>query len=138
MTRSPDAQKLALSLGAASAGDSDDQPPEKLDSAILFAPVGSLVPVVLAALDRGGTLAVAGIYLSGVPGLDYDEHLFQERTLRSVTANTRQDGHEFVDIAVRIGLKPATTAYPFAHTDEALADLAADRVNGAAVVRVGS
>lgn len=138
LTRSPDAQRLPLSLGAASAGDAAGQPPEPLDSAILFAPVGTLVPVALAALDRGGTLAVAGIYLTGIPGLDYERHLFEERSLRSVIANTRQDGEEFLGLAARIGLKPTTTVYPFDRTDHALADLSADRVHGAAVVRVGA
>ena len=90
MTRSREAQQLALELGAASAGDADAAPPEPLDSAILFAPVGTLVPPALAALDRGGTLAIAGIYLSDIPALDYERHLFEERTLRSVTANTRR------------------------------------------------
>jgi propanol-preferring alcohol dehydrogenase len=138
LTRSPDARKLALSLGAAFAGDAGDRPPEPLDSAILFAPVGTLVPVALAALDRGGTLAVAGIYLTDIPGLDYERHLFQERTLSSVTANTRQDGEEFLSLAAGIGLKPTTTAYPFAGTDQALADLSADQVRGAAVVRIAT
>ncbi len=137
MTRSADARRLALELGTTSAGDAADEPPEPLDSAILFAPAGSLVPVALRALDRGGTLAVAGIYLSDIPELHYGEHLFQERRLRSVTANTRGDGEEFLAIADRIGLRPTTTVYPFEEADRALSDLAADRVNGAAVIRVG-
>jgi propanol-preferring alcohol dehydrogenase len=134
MTRSADARRLALELGAASAGAADDQPPEPLDSAILFAPVGSLVPVALAALDRGGTLAVAGIHLSDVPALRYADHLFEERTLRSVTANTRRDGEEFLREAARIGIRVEATPYPMAQADAALADLAHDRVNGAAVL----
>jgi propanol-preferring alcohol dehydrogenase len=138
MTRSPEAQQLALRLGAASAGDADAAPPEPLDAAILFAPVGTLVPPALAALDRGGTLAVAGIYLTDIPVLNYQAHLFQERTLRSVTANTRRDGHEFLALADRIGLRPTTTEYPLTAADQALADLAADRVNGAAVIRMGT
>jgi alcohol dehydrogenase, propanol-preferring len=92
MTRSENAQQLALALGASSAGATDAVPPEPLDAAILFAPVGELVPVALAALDRGGTLAIAGIHLSDVPSLSYQRHLFQERSVRSVTANTRRDG----------------------------------------------
>ncbi len=115
-------------------GRTDDPPPEPLDSAILFAPVGSLVPVALAALDRGGTLAVAGIHLSDVPPLRYADHLFEERTLRSVTANTRVDGEEFLAEAARIGIRVAATPYPMAHADAALADLAHGRVNGAAVL----
>ena len=136
MTRSPDAQRLALELGAASAQGAEDRPPAALDSAILFAPVGTLVPVALRALDRGGTLAVAGIHLSDIPSLNYQEHLFQERTLTSVTANTRSDGEEFLRLADRVGIRPTTTPYGFDDVDTALSDLAADRVNGAAVVRV--
>jgi alcohol dehydrogenase, propanol-preferring len=134
MTRSPEGRRLALELGAASAGAADDPPPEPLDSAILFAPVGSLVPVALAALDRGGTLAVAGIHLSGVPTLRYADHLFEERILRSVTANTRRDGEEFLAEADRIGIRVSATPYPMSRADTALADLAHDRVNGAAVL----
>ena len=93
--------RLALELGAASAGHADAPPPEPLDSAILFAPVGTLVPPALAALDRGGTLAVAGIYLSDVPPLTTQDHLFEERTLQSVTANTRRDGEAFLAEAAR-------------------------------------
>jgi propanol-preferring alcohol dehydrogenase len=136
LTRAAAARQLALELGAASAGDAYDAPPEPLDAAILFAPVGDLVPVALAALDRGGTLAIAGIHLTDVPVLDYQRHLFQERTLRSVTANTRADGAAFLAIAGRRKLSVTTTPYDFAAADRALADLAADRVSGAAVLRV--
>jgi propanol-preferring alcohol dehydrogenase len=135
MTRSPAAQALALRLGAASAGGAADFPPEALDAAILFAPVGDLVPVALAALGRGGTLAVAGIHLSDVPPLHYAEHLFEERSLRSVTANTRDDGREFLSLAARHKLRVAIQRYAFSHADEALADLAGDRVDGVAVLR---
>jgi propanol-preferring alcohol dehydrogenase len=134
MTRAPEAQALALELGAASAGDADATPPEPLDSAILFAPVGSLVPRALAALDRGGTLAIAGIHLSDVPGLDYQRDLFEERTLQSVTANTRRDGEEFLREAARIGVRVTTSPYPMDRADVALRDLAHDRVAGAAVL----
>jgi propanol-preferring alcohol dehydrogenase len=135
MTRSADARRLALDLGAASAGDAADQPPEPLDAAILFAPAGALVPPALAALDRGGTLAIAGIHLTDVPSLGYDRHLFQERQVRSVTANTRRDGEEFLAVAERIGIRVATQTYPLASADAALRDLARDRVTGAAVLR---
>jgi propanol-preferring alcohol dehydrogenase len=134
LTRSEDARRLALDLGAASAGPADGAPPEPLDAAILFAPAGELVLPALAALDRGGTLAVAGIHLSAVPTLDYDRHLFQERQLRSVTANTRADGEEFLALAARLGVEVTTTPYPLDAADRALADLAADRVTGAAVL----
>lgn len=136
LTRSPDARRLALDLGVASAAGAADPPPELLEAAILFAPVGTLVPPALAALDRGGTLAVAGIHLSDIPPLDYQAHLFQERVLRSVTANTREDGRELLAAAARIGLRVATTVYPFGEADRALRDLAHDRVTGVAVLAV--
>ena len=134
MTRAPEAQALALELGAASAGGADAMPPEPHDSAILFAPVGTLVPPALAALDRGGTLAIAGIHLSDVPDLDYQRDLFEERTLQSVTANTRRDGEEFLREAARIGVRVTTSPYPMDRADVALRDLAHDRVAGAAVL----
>ncbi|MFJ2211007.1 zinc-dependent alcohol dehydrogenase family protein [Streptomyces sp. NPDC101062] len=137
LTRSPQARALALDLGASSAGDAYDPPPEPLDSAVLFAPVGDLVPVALAALDRAGTLAVAGIHLSDIPVLNYQRHLFQERDLRSVTSNTRRDGRDFLAVADRIGIRVTVTPYPLDHADRALADLAADRVTGAAVLVPG-
>jgi propanol-preferring alcohol dehydrogenase len=133
-TRGDDARELALSLGAASAQDSYDLSPEPLDSAIIFAPVGDMVPSALAALGRGGTLAIAGIYLTDIPSLNYARHLFQERTLRSVTANTRGDAADFLTLAQRLRIKVITTPYPFDRADQALADLADGRVRGAAVL----
>ena len=138
MTRSEEARSLALELGATFAGAADEQPPDPLDSAILFAPAGGLVPVALRALDRGGTLAVAGIHLSDIPPLHYATDLFQERQLRSVTANTRADGEEFFRIAAEIPLRPTTVSYPFSAADQALLDLSEDRVTGAAVLRMDS
>lgn len=137
MTRSEAARSLARNLGAVFVGGPAEVPPEPLDAAILFAPAGDLIPVVLRALDRGGTLAVAGIHLSDIPPLHYESDLFQERQLRSVTANTRADGQEFLSLAAQIPLQPTTTMYPFSAADVALEDLAADRVNGAAVLRIG-
>ena len=134
LTRSVEAQKLALELGAASAGRADAPPPEPLDSAVLFAPVGELVPVAMRALDQGGTLAVAGIHLTDVPGLVYAEELFREKQLRSVTANTRADGEEFLRLAAALGICPKTSVRPLDEADRALADVAADRVTGAAVL----
>ncbi len=134
MTRGAEARELALSLGAASAGGATDQPPEPLDAAILFAPVGDLVPTALAALDRGGTLAVAGIYLTAIPSLDYQAHLFEERKLRSVTANTRQDGREFLAAAAHIPVRATTHPYPFEEAPQALRDLAHGAFTGAAVL----
>ncbi|MEQ3553401.1 zinc-binding alcohol dehydrogenase family protein [Pseudonocardia nematodicida] len=134
VTRAEPARRLALELGAASAGDG---PPELLDSAIIFAPAGELVPVALRALDAGGTLAVAGIHLSDVPSLDDDRDLLRERTLRSVTANTRADGEEFLRLAHALRVRPRTTAHELADAADVLADLAADRVTGAAVLVPG-
>ena len=133
-TRGESARELARGLGAASVQDSFDPPPVKLDSAILFAPVGTLVPPALAALDRGGTLSIAGIYLTDIPPLNYDQHLFQERQLRSVTSNTRNDATEFLTIAERIKIKVTTTPYTFDQAQQALTDLSEERVHGAAVL----
>jgi propanol-preferring alcohol dehydrogenase len=138
MTRSEVDKELARQLGATFVGDSFDRPPEPLDSAILFAPVGTLVPEALAVLDRGGTLAVAGIHLSDVPALNYQDALFQERTLTSVTANTRRDGEEFLELSERIGLRATTVSYAFDEVDRALSDLANDRFSGAATIRIAS
>jgi propanol-preferring alcohol dehydrogenase len=134
LTRSADARRLALELGAASAGGAADPPPEPLDSAIMFAPAGELVPPALAALDRGGILAIAGIHLSDIPTLDYQRHLFQERQVRSVTANTRADARDFLRFAGEHRLRVTTRPYPLDAADDALADLAADRLTGAAVL----
>jgi propanol-preferring alcohol dehydrogenase len=138
LTRSPAARTLALELGATSAGDTFDAPPEPLDAAVLFAPAGEIVPAALRALDRGGIVAIAGIHLSDVPMLRYQDHLFQERELRSVTANTRQDGEEFLALAARIPVRVTTTSYGIDDAPAALADLAHDRVDGAAVLRLGT
>ena len=131
VTRSDAARGQALAVGAASAGAA---PPEPLDAAILFAPVGDLVPVALAALDGGGTLAVAGVHLTDVPSLDYQRHLFRERTLTSVTANTRRDGEELLALAARIPLEVRTVPFPMEQADAALRALAHGRVTGAAVL----
>jgi propanol-preferring alcohol dehydrogenase len=136
LTRSEDAQRLALGLGASSAGGATDPPPEPLDAAILFAPAGDLVPAALRALERGGTLAVAGIHLSQIPPLDYATELFHERVLRSVTANTRRDGDQFLALAATLPLQITVTPYGFAEAQDALTDLAGDRVTGAAVLVV--
>jgi len=100
--------------------------------------VGDLVPVCLSALDRGGTLAIAGIHLSDIPTLNYERHLFEERTVRSVTANTRSDGEQFLALAAQIGIRVTTTPYALEQANEALRDLAHDRVNGAAVLVGGA
>ena len=134
LTRGESARRLALDLGATSAGAADATPPVALDSAILFAPAGELVPVALAALDQGGTLAVAGIHLSDIPVLDYQRHLFRERTLTSVTANTRADGEELFRLAAVIGISAHVTTYELSDADLALDDLSAGVLTGAAVL----
>ncbi|MHB1433478.1 MAG: zinc-dependent alcohol dehydrogenase family protein [Streptosporangiaceae bacterium] len=135
-TRAPAARELALELGAVSAQDSFDPSPEPLDSAIIFAPVGEVVPPALRNLDRGGTLAIAGIHLSDIPSLNYASELFQERNLRSVTSNTRGDAEQFLRLAERLRLKVTVTPYPLEAADQALTDLAEDRITGAAVLAV--
>jgi propanol-preferring alcohol dehydrogenase len=137
MTRGDRARSLALSLGAASAGDAYAEPPVPLDSAIVFAPAGELVPVALAALDRGGTLALAGIHLSDVPALEYERNLFYEKHVTSVTANTRADGEELFRLAPRLGIRAEVTVYPFASADHALDDLAEGAFAGVAVLAMG-
>ncbi len=136
MTRSAEDRRLATELGAAWVGDTFDAPPEPLDAAINFAPVGEIVPAALEALDRGGTLAIAGIHLTDIPPLRYEEDLFHERQVRSVTANTRHDGEEFLRIAARIGIQVDTHPYDLDRADAALQDLAHDRFSGAAVLRM--
>jgi alcohol dehydrogenase, propanol-preferring len=134
LTRGEHNRRLARELGVDSVGAATDTPPEPLDGAILFAPAGELVPVALRALDRGATLAVAGIWLSRIPTLDYATELFEERRLRSVTANTRQDGEEFLALAGRLGIRATTVPYPMDDAPRALADLAHGRFPGAAVL----
>jgi propanol-preferring alcohol dehydrogenase len=117
-------------------GPADALPPEKLRSAILFAPAGELVPVALDALDKGGTLALAGIYMTPIPELDYQKSLFLERTVRSVTANTRQDGDALLQLAAEIPLQTHTEEFPLEAANEALYRLKYDQIQGAAVLQV--
>ena len=137
MTRGAEARELALALGASSAQGAADPPPVKLDAAILFAPVGDLVPPALEALDRGGTLAIAGIHLSDIPALNYQRHLFQERQVRSVSSNTRADARAFLEFAGRHRIEVTTPEYPLTRADEALTDLVEGRIAGAAVLLPG-
>jgi alcohol dehydrogenase, propanol-preferring len=134
MTRGEKARDLARGLGAAFVGGPADPPPAPLDSAIMFAPAGDLVLPAMAALDRGGTLAIAGIYLTDIPAMSYDRYLFQERQVRSVTANTRQDAREFLAFAGERRLEVTAHPYPLDAADQALADLKAGRFDGAAVL----
>ncbi|MGA2232368.1 MAG: zinc-dependent alcohol dehydrogenase family protein [Tepidisphaeraceae bacterium] len=136
MTRDRKHQQLALELGATWAGDAAQPAPEKVDSAILFAPVGDLVPAALQGLDMGGTLAIAGIHLSDIPSLNYEKHLFHEKTLCSVTANTRQDGEDLLKVAAEMKLVPKTTLFHLADANEALQHLKHDEINGSGVLRI--
>lgn len=133
LTRGAANQRLARELGVAYVGAADDAPPVGLDSAIVFAPAGEIVPLALRALKPGGTVAVAGIYLSDVPSLNYERELFQERDLRSVTSNTRRDGEELFRLAARLSIKPRTTTVPFGAIESALSDLAHSRTSGSLV-----
>lgn len=137
MTRDAAHQRLAMELGATWAGGAMEAPPDRLDSAILFAPVGTLVPPALEALDWGGTLALAGIYLTDVPPLNYERHLFHEKNVRSVTANTREDGVELLKLAGEIPLRPRTTTFRLEDANEALRQLKHDGLRGSGVIVVG-
>ena len=133
-TREASHRALARELGATWVGDIGDAMPAKADGTILFAPVGDLVPLALQNLARGGTLALAGIYMTPVPSLDYERDLFYERNLRSVTANTRADGEELLAEAARIPIRPATTTFPLEDANQALALLKRGGFAGAGVL----
>jgi propanol-preferring alcohol dehydrogenase len=138
VTRGERHRRLARELGADWVGDAGETPPVKLDSAIVFAPAGEIVPTALEQLDRGGTLALAGIHMSDVPSLDYERHLFYERNLRSVTANTREDGRELLELAASIPLRPKTVSFPLEAANEALQALKADAIEGSGVLVMGA
>jgi propanol-preferring alcohol dehydrogenase len=129
-------QRFARELGARWVGGVRDMPPDKLHGSIIFAPAGELVPPALRALERGGTLALAGIHMSPIPSLDYDREVFGERVIRSVTANTRQDGLDFLREAAAIPLKPRTVSFRFDDANRALQELKAGRYSGAGVLAV--
>jgi propanol-preferring alcohol dehydrogenase len=128
------AQRLALSLGAVWAGPSEAMPPAPLDAAILYAPVGALVPLALRAVRKGGRVVCAGIHMSDIPSFPY-RILWEERQLLSVANLTRRDGVDFLDVAAKVGLRPQTTLYSLSAANEALADLREGRLIGAAVLR---
>ena len=136
MTRGGRHRELAESMGADWVGTADAEPPAPLDSAILFAPAGEIVLPALEALDYGGVLAIAGIHLSDVPSLNYERHLFHEKELRSVTANTRADGEEFLKLAAEIPIRTHTVAFDLGQANQALQMLKHDELKGAAVLRV--
>jgi propanol-preferring alcohol dehydrogenase len=134
VTRGEKHRQLARQMGAAWVGDSAEGMPAKVDSAIIFAPSGGLVPPALEALDKGGTLALAGIYMTDIPALDYQRHVFYERGICSVTANTREDGRRLLAEAAEIPVRPHTAFYPLAEANRALIDLKNDAISGTGVL----
>jgi propanol-preferring alcohol dehydrogenase len=134
VTRDEQHRELARQMGATWVGGRPEELPVKVDSAILFAPVGTLVPPALEKLEKGGTLALAGIYMTPIPAMDYQRYVFYERNLHSVTSNTREDGRELLAEAAAIPLHPHTIVYPLAEANRALADLKADRISGTGVL----
>ena len=133
-TRGERHRELAKSLGAEWVGEEPEQLPALTDSAIIFAPAGELVPKALEHLKKGGTLALAGIYMSPVPQMDYENHLFYEKNVQSVTANTRQDGMELLRIAAEIPIRPQVQLFPLHEANRALLHLKEDRMQGSGVL----
>jgi propanol-preferring alcohol dehydrogenase len=127
------AQDFARKMGACWAGASDETPPQKLDCAIIYAPVGALVPAALAAVRKGGRVVCAGIHMSDIPSFPY-RLLWEERELVSVANLTRQDGEEFFAIVPQTGIRTETVPYPLAQANEALSDLRSGNLRGAAVL----
>lgn len=129
-------QDLAKEMGASWVSDSADSLPVKLDSAIIFAPAGEIVPIALRSLDKGGTAVMAGIHLTTIPSMSYEEHLFHEKRLVSVESNTREDGIELFKEAVRLHISPKTTIFPLSEANEALLKLKKDEISGTAVLKI--
>ena len=134
MTRGEANRRLARELGVDFVGDEREVPPVEHDAAIVFAPSGELVPLALASTVQGGTVVLAGIHMSDIPAMTYDEHLFRERDLRTVTANTRADGDAFLRLARSLSIAPDITRYPFDRADEAVDALRAGRASGSLVL----
>jgi alcohol dehydrogenase, propanol-preferring len=132
-TRGEKHQQLALQMGAIWVGGASAQPPAKLDAAIIFAPAGDLVPAALKSLKKGGVLVLGGIHMSLIPSFDYNL-LYQERVIRSVANNTRQDGEDFLRIAAEIPIRSQVNLFPLREANRALSELKNDRINGAAVL----
>jgi propanol-preferring alcohol dehydrogenase len=136
VTRSPEHVQLASSMGAAWAGNDLGSTPALAHSAILFAPVGNLVPPAMERLERGGILSIAGVHLSDVPPLNYERQLFYEKEIRTVTSNTREDGRNLLAEATAAGVRPHVTTYPLADANHALQDLKHSRIDGSGVLLV--
>ena len=135
-TRGERHRRLALEMGASWAGEDPARMPVAADSAILFAPAGELIPPALRALKKGGTLSLAGIHMSDVPPMKYEECLFYEKNIRSVTANTRQDGEDLLREAAEIPIRPKVTLFPLEEANRALQMLKADEISGTGVLVV--
>ena len=136
-TRSEGHRRLARELGAASAGSPWEPLPEPVDGAIVFAPAGEIVPVALRSVRKGGTVSLAGIHMSPIPEMSYEEHLFHEKQLRSVESNTREDGRALLREAAGIPIRPEVTTYPLAEANEALIDLKESEIDGTGVLIPG-
>jgi propanol-preferring alcohol dehydrogenase len=136
-TRDDGHRDLARRLGAEWVGTVPEPPPEPLDGSILFAPAGDLVPPALEMLARGGSLVLAGIHVSGIPPLEYERHLFYEKTLTSVTAATREDGREMMRLAAEVPVRTEVRTFPLAEANRVLEMVKASEIAGAAVLRVG-
>jgi propanol-preferring alcohol dehydrogenase len=128
-------RKLARDLGAVWAGDLDEVP-KRMDAAVFFAPVGKLIPAVMSSLDRGGRCSIAGIHLTPIPEMDYPEHLYWEKEIVSVAANTRDDARNLLREAVAAGVTPTTHVYDLDDANRALADMKHSRIDGTAVLRI--
>lgn len=138
LTRGVANRELATRLGVDFVGEEEEDPPEPFDSAIVFAPAGGLVPVALRATASGGTVVLAGIEMSDLPPLVYADSLFRERDLRTVTANTREDGERFLALARNLRLRPTVTAVPFDGLADAIDDIRRGRASGSLVLRVAA
>ena len=136
VTRGENHRELARQMGAVWVGENAADMPVKVDSAIIFAPAGELVPPALESLNKGGTLSLAGIYMTPIPAMDYERYVFYERDIHSVTCNTRADGRELLAEAAAIPIRPHTAVYPLAEANQALGDLKADRINGTGVLAI--
>ncbi len=135
-SRSAEHCKLAENLGAVWTGTINDPVPEKLHGSVIFAPAGAIVPAAMEHLEKAGVCALAGIYMSEIPPLDYEKHLYHEKILRSVTASTRRDGFELMELAGEIGIETTTQPFPLEQTNQALQLLKAGKINGAAVLKI--
>ena len=135
-SRSREHQELARNLGAAWTGAASETPPSEMDGAIIFAPAGELVPAALANTAKGGTVALAGIYMTPIPKLDYQKHLYQERVLRSVANATRRDGEELLKVAAEISVKTHIRVFPLEEANHVLRSLKQGKISGAAVLKI--